>query len=53
MSCEDQALVPTETCTNWLCRDWQCRGPKLIKVRGHWTCPNCKASYGKAAKAKK
>lgn len=49
--CEDQALVKTDRCTNWLCRDWHGRGPMLIKEpRGNWTCPKCKSSYGKDAK---
>jgi|GEM_PF-4974412 len=49
--CEDQALVRTARCTNWLCRDWRCRGPELVKDRrGFWVCPECKHSYGKDAK---
>ena len=51
MPCEEQALVPTERCTNWMCRDWQCKGPLLVKnKRGLWVCPECKSSYGKDAK---
>jgi len=45
MSCEDQALVPTEVCFKW-----GCEKIKLELVNGFWTCPTCRCSYGADAK---
>ena len=41
MSCEDQALVPTDHCTKW-----GCDKAKLVKRGGFWICPKCEGSYG-------
>jgi len=41
MSCEDQALSPTDVCTNF-----KCNKVELIKEGKFWICPICKSSYG-------
>ena len=45
MSCEDQALVPTEVCLKW-----GCDRSKLELMNAYWTCPVCRSSYGAEAK---
>jgi len=45
MSCEDQALAPTDRCLKW-----GCDNAKLVKVGRFWRCPKCKVSYGEHAK---
>jgi len=45
MSCEDQALAPTDHCTLW-----PCNKAKLVKRGPYWICPACGSSYGKDAK---
>lgn len=46
--CEDQALVPTKTCT--ICLDFDAEGrpiyAPLVKRGRYWCCSNCWASYG-------
>lgn len=41
MTCEDQALVPTDHCLRW-----GCEHAKLVKQGRFWVCPNCRSSYG-------
>ncbi len=59
MSCEEQALVPTERCLKHECYQMhysslegspRWHGPKLVKRGQLWRCPNCDASYGEHAK---
>jgi hypothetical protein len=45
MSCEDQALAPTEVCIKWGCD----KAP-LVLLGRFWTCPRCGSSYGEHAK---
>lgn len=41
MTCEDQALVPTDHCLRW-----GCEHAKLVKRGRFWVCPRCGSSYG-------
>lgn len=55
MSCEEQALVPTDVCLNWRCIEWNQESetpvkPMLVLKGEFWCCPKCHASYGKNAK---
>lgn len=53
MSCEEQALAPTEHCGRFACQTWsgdkQVR-PRLVLRGKYWCCPKCGASHGEDAK---
>ena len=55
MSCEDQALMPTEICLNWKCQKWESAEkvvrPRLVKRGRFWCCPCCGTSYGADAQS--
>ena len=53
----DQALAPTEHCTNFKCQKWVDFGgeamlskPQLMLKGKYWCCPKCGSSYGEHAK---